>query len=338
LPGKPSTTMSAVAAVAIVPFVITVGRDTQTSIYKSDCTTPVPTNVATVTEGAKKAHTALSQEFEATVNFDLNNLPGSGMYTDLPDSEGGKIDVCIRVDLMLNAADNGIDLDGNGALDEGNISVAFKEYNLSILFSWLEDFSTPTPVDAVLKVLTEEDTQNESAVVDMDLQACHCDETKECVTQDVSQNSYLDVCISFGSNAYDDAVFDELIEFTVTQGDISVAAVAATVPSSLTTKDITAEMIVVKTRLISSFFQSGTGQINVSGSVSVQFSAGTTTRRLLNIGHSARALETTEQSFELNLKLEESENESSGCRGGVGISIMSMLFASFVAITFVMMV
>ena len=212
----------------------------------------------------------------------------------------GNIDFCVRADLFLDPANK-------------STSVSFTKTKISLAATLSENFT----VASLQATAVVDETTNQTASVDYQLSACHCDSSNICFVPDnpVVADSALRICVLPLSPA---VTIAQVTSLELAQGGVPVRfPISNGVDDPLTSTTLNQDITlvpsssaplpggaVIETRLTSEFFQSATpGNIQVSGSVLLQFTSGG--RILVSIDIAASLIEgdsTTQDSSPRNLQ------------------------------------
>jgi hypothetical protein len=177
----------------------------------------------------------------------------------------GKIRFCVRLDLMAGT--------------EYPVSVNFHEQKIDITVDMRMGFE-------VTDITTDRDEstlENKTATVDLSINAYRCDEDDGPISNSpLSQGSPLRVCIVTSDTEY---TLTEVLDFELNQDGVyggSVTPVTNGETNSLTESSCSGNKCVIKTMLVSSFFDlRNAPNTNVEGSGKIAFNFASESRRKL---------------------------------------------------------
>ena len=231
-------------------------------IFDVTCQNLVVPGIVVVSQKTKitsPTHSLLS------VNLDINeqSVVTSSIWKDGDTTGEGSIELCVRVDLVLD--------------DAAQTSVNFHEQKLYLSIGLSQGFAiSQIDIDR-----DEADKKNQDAQVDFGITSCHCNATRGCVNDVLVQGDDVFICVFTPADS--DIVISAVEELDFTQGSFSVAAVNNSMTDALTTVSLLGKTAVIRTQLRSEFFDAtNPSNMTAMGKVSVRF--GNSTRRNLRIG------------------------------------------------------
>ena len=227
-------------------------RDVSVQIFQSDCRTPVPETVVSVSHKTIPA-SANHDTLEITMDIHHDQLVGSPIYSSI-DNENGLFELCTLVELLTS--------DGT--------PVVFHELMHAISVSLTAGFITD-----IIDVERLGATQDEFSVdLEYAVSACKCDENFECDEDSVvSQNEIVNICVETGNSTL---YISGIRSLELRQDSLSHATIvnseAGEFTSVILQPDGDGKKAVIQTILFSSFFASEEpADVVASGSVTVAF-------------------------------------------------------------------
>ena len=257
-----------------VPFRFTQSRNIQFSVMLKDCETPLDPIIGSVSGDIEKYYNASHNTMDAIVDLTVTEFTSDVYNASSVDSSQGDLWLCVRADLVEPT----LDLDGDGI---GNDSVSYLKLQLHATIILDQDFSAT--IDTSVKVDALDDI-NESVTIAGDVQACRCDaNTNNCLTEAVTQNSFVTFCIYFGSAKPADVYFDSLMSMQLDQDGLTLNTVSGGSPNSISlVYPATDTLLKVGTRIVSAFYGNTDTTVTATGVVLLKFSGG---RRLVSLSN-----------------------------------------------------
>ena len=252
-------------------------KSNRVTVYDAECEEPLPTSLITLK--TKQQPVASDREaLTVELSMEFNDLVESPMYTE-PESGTGLLALCIRVDLV----------------DQEMVSVAFDQRRLSIFFDNSVNFE-------VVDVNVDETPQHTSvkASVDYSINACRCDESFNCVDTPLGKDADTLICISTEMEGVRVASVEKLQFF---KGSLTQEAVHLGQEDDLTIVSVHKDILVVRTRLVSAFFE-GNNELGIHA-------RGTCTLSRVRNGEERLLLVDAAQSgFSVDLSIETAESSA----------------------------
>jgi hypothetical protein len=228
-------------------------------IFAGDCLNPVALDAVAV---SLESNTTSSTHGQLDVELDINQtaVVGSNIWLDGSSTKEGFIDLCIRVDLVLD--------------NDEQTSVTFHEQRLYLTIGLSQGFS----VSQIGLYRDEAETEKQDVELAASLTACHCNAAAVCVEEVLTQGSDVYVCVF--SDPDTDFVISAVEELEFVQESLRILAIDNSTNDELTSVLSVGETAIIRTQMRSDFFIASTlGPVVVTGSVSLIF-GGTPGRRL----------------------------------------------------------
>jgi hypothetical protein len=274
-------------------------RDVVLQVFESDCNATVDLSVASPS-GTTTPTSPDHGDLEVLVDLNLGSMTSSPIWTSYGNGTG-VVGLCVRVDLVLD--------------DLEQTSVNFSEQNIFITIDMTADIE-------ILNIELDRvsaDEQTSDTDVDYGLNACHCDSASECLESpvEITQGSDVFICV-YLSETSSDVEIAEIRTLTMSQGDLSVAAISDGTDNALTQTTITGKEALIRHQLISAFFDDeNPGNVAANGVALLAFvDEGRVRGRQLRvpIPNYPRVLESAANSFDLELVLASAETSGAASK------------------------
>lgn len=260
-------------------------RANAVTVFEADCNQSVNETVYSIETRTKNLSTS-KQSLSVDIKFNPGHLSESAIYTE-PGPGNGVLAICVRVDL----------------LNEDKVSISFDQRRLSIVLDTSMNFE-------VLDVQIDE-TQERTEVkasVEYAVTACQCDENLVCIDKPVNPDGDTLLCLGTEMEGLKVASIEQLQFF---QGSLSQIAVRNRQEEDLTIVEWVGEHAVVRTRLVSAFFEGDENLgIHARGKCILSFVHGGHLRALRH-GFEGRGLSRTDTSFSVDLRAEKAVSSAS---------------------------
>lgn len=287
-------------------------RNTRIQAFKDDCTTEVNSSVIELTSEFAPTSTTHGN-FTVNVDIKQEGVLGSSIWNDTGISEGS-ISMCIRVDLLLGDTET---------------SVTFHEQKVFVTVSLLQGFEV-TGIDLERTSASNEDGEAE---FDYYLTACQCNESLICANTTLTQGSDVFICVETTAPNVEIA---QVRQMRFTQGAFNVTPVFDGVSDDLSEVNVDGKRANIRYQMISAFFEEANpDDVIADGLVLLSFTDDSG-RRLLRSAkiapRASRALENSEENFEVRVALAAPEDSSSApaIRGfASAIAVIGVLLVIF---------
>ncbi len=237
-------------------------RTATVNIMDITCKNLVPSSIVRVSHSttiASPTHSLLS----VVLDIDQETVVTSSIWKDGTTTGEGLIELCVRVDLILD--------------DFAQTSVNFHEQKLYLSIGLRQGFS----ISQIDLERDAADVANEEAQVDFGITSCQCNANRECFSEVLQQGDDLFICVFAPSDSGVEISAIEELDFM--QGSLTIPAVQNSTSDPLTAVYLFGKAAVIRTQLRSEFFDAiNPANLTASGEVSVRF--GNVTRRKLRIG------------------------------------------------------
>ena len=286
-------------------------RDTMIQALESDCVTPIPPNVASLTFEMNKTSVTHAN---FTVNVDIKQEAISkypAVWTDVSVGEG-LISMCVRVDLMLD--------------DAFNTSVMFHEQKVFISVSSLQDFNGFDVTGISLNRLNATE-ENGSGNFSYNVTACQCDASGICGNSVLTQGDSVYLCLETLSP---NIVIVDVRELTMAQGAFNTTPIVAGAKDAMTLVTVEGKQASIRYQLISAFFSTPNPEELVAiGSALLGFSDDNG-RRLVRAKIVQRELQDEEPVENFNVRMTVESDSSGTCAGGIASMVLLMIGGALV--------
>lgn len=304
-------------------------RTALVQIFTDDCSTPVTLDVISTymkTDITSPTHGQL----DVTLDVNQNSVVASNIWRDGNTTGEAFIDLCVRVDLVLDDADQ--------------TSVHFHEQKLYLAI----DLSRGFQVTDINLDREDADVDQQDVSLGALLTACQCNLDAECVSDVLVQGDDVYVCVF--SDPETDFVISAVEQLEFSQDTLRITAIDNSTEDALTEVLTVGKTAIIRTQMRSDFFiSSSPDDVIASGSVSLIFGdAGRSLRITPALGGASapdrrRAKQTgeDENGFQVSMTIgrelstvaASSDDDDSSGTGKVGIIIGSMV--GFVGIALV---
>jgi hypothetical protein len=234
-------------------------RDTKIQAFESDCTTPIPSIVTTLS-----SETVITSPTHAnfTIRVDIaqkNIMNYPGVWMDVGVGEG-LISMCIRLDLTLG--------------DVAETSVNFHETVMDVSVGLLLQGFEVINIDLDRLNATE---VTDSVDLDYNVTAFQCDDNGDVSNEVLTQGSDVFLCVETTASNVEIAEIRELI---MTQGAFSTTPIVAGIEDTLTLVTIFDKEAIIRYQVVSQFFADPSpDNIVATGSVILAFTDDSGRRR-----------------------------------------------------------
>ena len=213
--------------------------------------TPQVVSVSQTTNITSSTQSLLS----IALDIDQETVVTSSVWKDGRSTGEGMIEVCVRVDLVLD--------------DTAFTSVNFHEQKLYLSIGLSQGF-TVSQIDLERDAADE---TSEEAQVDFGITSCQCSVDRKCANDVLVQGDDAFICVFAPSDG--DVEISAIEELDFTQGTLTVQAVQNSTSDALTAVFLFGKAAVVRTQLRSDFFDAvNPANIIARGKVSVRFGSG----------------------------------------------------------------
>ena len=234
-------------------------------IFDVECENSVGTEYVTVTQ-----HTTIvsptHSELSVTLDIKQDKVANSIIWSNGVTSGEGFINLCVRVDLVL----------------DDQTSVNFHEQKLYLSIGLSQGFD----VSQIDLERQDADEQNEDAQVEFGIKSCQCKATLDCVDESTFLVQGDDVFICVSAPADTDIEISAIEELDFIQGSLTIAAVNNSTADELTAVSLSEKIAVVRSQLRSELFDdTSPATLLAQGRVSLRFGNDpNAVRRNLRIG------------------------------------------------------
>ena len=294
-------------------------RDTKIQAFESDCVTPIPDNVTSLTSESITTSTTHTN-FSIAVDIHQDTIMDyPSVWTDV-DVGQGLISICVRLDLVLD--------------DPAETSVNFYEQKLFVNVGLLSGF-TITGIDLTRLEATEE---TGTADVEYNVTACHCNAARTCIDTVLTQGSDVYLCVETTAANIE---ISEIRDLTMAQGAFNTTPIVDGVPDALTFVTINGKEASIRYQIISAFFADAfPADIVATGQALLSFTDDNGRRLLrtsrINIVQPDREREllgeVQEDDFKVTMAVQGSELESSGAFACGFASVIVIMVSGVVAV------
>jgi WD40 repeat protein len=291
-------------------------RDTKIQAFESDCETPIPDSVTSLTSESITTSTTHTN-FSIAVDIHQDTIMDyPSVWTDV-DVGQGLISICVRLDLVLD--------------DPAETSVNFYEQKLFVNVGLLSGF-TVTGIDLTRLEATEE---TGTADVEYNVTACHCNAARTCIDAVLTQGSDVYLCVETTAANIE---ISEIRDLTMAQGAFNTTPIVDGVPDALTFVTINGKEASIRYQIISAFFADAfPADIVATGQALLSFTDDNGRRLLrtsrINIVQPDRELELLEEDdFKVTMAVQGSELESSGTFACGFASVIVIMVSGVVAV------
>lgn len=297
-------------------------RDTTIAAFESDCITPIPSNVTSLSSAVVPTG-VMSGNFSIYVDIQQENVLESNVWTDIGLGEG-LISLCIRLDLTLPSP--------------STTSVTFHETKLDVSVNLFQNFNI-TDIDLDRLNATETD---EDANVDYSLTAFQCNSDGIEIDDTLTQGSDVYICVeTFATNVQIVGVRELMITQDGNDPFYTTPIVDGEtdfLTETWTTKG--GKMAMVRYQIVSQFFDEPLKPVSAVGTVLMMFADDGGTRRL----RTAKVLSTPsrrelqddplQKVFNVTMQVDSDvdEDSSAGRVGGVASLIFIMIASGVLAL------
>jgi hypothetical protein len=229
-------------------------RNTTVKVYDITCENQVPLTVINVSQSRQINSPSLSQ---LNVALDINQaiVASSSIWTDGQSKAEGLIEICVRVDLVLDNAEK--------------TSVNFHEQKLYLTIGLSQGF-TVSQIDLDREAAEEKD---EDAQVDFGITSCQCSFDRRCGNEVLVQGEIVFLCVNAPLDS--DIEISDVEELRLTQGSRMINAVRNSTPDALTDVSLLGKVAFIRTQLPSDLFDRfDPGNLTAVGKVSLRFGSG----------------------------------------------------------------
>lgn len=222
------------------------------SIYEKDCQTLVGDDVVAVSQQTKNTSPKHGQ-LDVTLDVNQLNVVSSTIWSNGTSTGEGFIDLCVRVDLVLD--------------DTNQTSVNFHEQKLMLTIELSQGFQV---ADIVLD-REDADTEQQNAQVNFELTSCQCNATADClVNETLYQGDDVYICVFADPGS--DIEIAAVEEFDFVQGDLRILAIDNSTEDLLTAVLSVGKTVIIRSQMRSDFFVQATlGPVLAEGKVSLIF-------------------------------------------------------------------
>ena len=202
-----------------------------------------------------------------SLDIDQASVAASNIWKNGTTIDEGKIELCVRVDLVLDNA--------------AQTSVNFHEQKLFLTIGLSQGFEV-SQIDLDRDAADETDKQ---AQVDFGITSCQCNAARECFNSVLVQGDDVFICVI--APAGSDIEISAVEELNFTQGSFSIAAVRNSTSDALTTVFLFGKTAVIRSQLPSELFDdTNPANLTARGEVSVRFGSGARRNLRFGIGNS----------------------------------------------------
>ena len=199
------------------------------------------------------------------VALDLNqaSIVTSSIWKNSTTVDEGKIEMCVRVDLVLD--------------DAAKTSVNFHEQKLYLSIGLSQGFT----VSQIDLARDEADEADEQAQVQFGITSCQCNAAQQCVNDVLVQGDDVFICVFAPPDS--EIEISDVEELTFNQGSFFIAAVLNSTSDALTAVSLFGKTAVIRSQLPSELFDAtNPANLTAVGAVSIRF--GSISRRNLRFG------------------------------------------------------
>ena len=229
-------------------------RNATVKVYDITCENQVPSTVINVLQSRQINSPSLSQ---LNVVLDINQaiVANSNIWTDGQTKAEGLIEICVRVDLVLDNAEK--------------TSVNFHEQKLYMTIGLSQGF-TVSQIDLDREAAEQKD---EEAQVDFGITSCQCSFDRKCGNEVLVQGEMLFLCVNAPLDS--DIEISDVEELSLTQGSRIISAVRNGTSDALTDVSLFGKVAFIRTQLPSNLFDRfDPGNLTAVGQVSLRFGSG----------------------------------------------------------------
>jgi hypothetical protein len=280
------------------PFVIT--------ILDKTCNVPVPASIvgfSTTTTIKSSTHSNLDVALEVK----KDSVVGSNIWSN-GNSGVGYIDLCIRVDLVL---------------DDGTkkTSINFQEQKIYITIDLQEGFSL---VNIDLNRNSAAQT-NSAASANYTILACQCNQDFVCVNTILAQGSDVFVCIYSNSSGVQVAGISDL---TFLQDGFSIAPIVNSTEDAITSVSVSHKGALIHSKMRSEFFaKTDPANVLVEGVAVLAFAAnGVRHLRVLSLPRMLQQVKSGD--FSVSMGLTKQEKSSGAAKTAITVVLLAMTMGS----------
>lgn len=278
-------------------------RRSSITVYEPDCKNSIDESVLSI-QSIDTLKSANRKSLSVELQIKPDNLSGSAIYAE-PEAGSGLLTICVRVDL----------------LNDDLVSVVFDLRRLSVLLDTSANFDI---LD--VEIDEREEETDLKASFEYNVTACQCDESLVCIDKPVDPDGITLLCVRTELDGVRVASIEQL-QFV--QGSLSQTAVHNGQEDDLTVVDLVDDQAVVRTRLVSAFFE-GEGSLVVHARGKCSLSLLHSGRlRTLRQDSSYRSLSLTGASFSVELRFVKVEESSSSMLVSVGVCSIFLALSVF---------
>jgi hypothetical protein len=298
------------------------------TILDKDCNNTIGLSIVDVTHETditSATHGAL----DVTLDVKQDTVVGSPIWTNGTKTGEGFIKFCVRVDLVLD--------------DANQTSANFHEQKLLLTIGLSQGFSVMSDIDLLRD---DADEEIEDVQVIFDLFSCHCNASAYCVDETLYQGDDVYICVSADPDS--DVEIDSVDDLDFTQGSLSIMAINDGSEDDLTEVLYTGKTALIRSQMRSLFFlEPNPDPVSVTGQVSFIFGDVRRTLRIESLlrgsEHAPRKMQEPEDvesaGFKTTLQLLDApaptspENEGTG---GIGtFPLIASIFGAFAGVAII---
>jgi hypothetical protein len=240
-------------------------RNATVKVYDITCENQVSSALINVSQSRNIDSPSLTQ---LNVVLDINQaiVRNSNIWTDGQTKAEGLIEICVRVDLVLDNAEK--------------TSVNFHEQKLYMTIGLSQGF-TVSQIDLDREAAEEKD---EEAQVDYGITSCQCNFDRKCANEVLVQGEILFLCVNAPLDS--DIEISDVEQLSLAQGSRIISAVKNSTSDALTDVSLFGKVAFIRTQLPSNLFDRfDPGNLTAVGQVALRFGSGRRRRLRTSFGN-----------------------------------------------------